>query len=180
MQFMLWLFRDPPPRRARAGFTLIELIVSLFVIGIATTIYMHFYAQSMELGRLSRDRQIAITIADEQLALLMRNPDRFVWDKDNPDASGLFRIRATADDPRAGVLATLPTSTLPMEEAFRRETNNFGQFRWKIFGKLGERGLIYEVTVDVSWEQSGKKQHTTLTGAVSRGKVEPNWTEAPR
>lgn len=180
MQFVRRHSSDPPPRSRRAGFTLIELIVSLFVISVATTIFMHLYATSMDLGKLSRNRQIAVSIAEEQLGLLMQNPERFVWDKDNPDAAGLFRVRASADDPRAGVEAQLPSSTLPDEGAYQRETTVFDQFRWKAVGKLGARGLFYEVTVDVSWVQSGKNESVTLTGAVPRGKVEPNWTEAPK
>ncbi len=180
MQFVRRHSSDPPSRSRRAGFTLIELIVSLFVISVATTIFMHLYATSMDLGKLSRNRQIAVSIAEEQLGLLMRNPESFVWDKDNPDAAGLFRVRANADDPRAGVEAKLPSSTLPDESAYQRETTVFDQFRWKAVGKLGARGLFYEVTVDVSWVQSGKNESVTLTGAVPRGKVEPNWTEAPK
>ena len=181
MQFVHRHSSDPPSRSSRAGFTLIELIVSLFVISVATTIFMHLYATSMDLGKLSRNRQIAVSIAEEQLGLLMRNPESFVWDdKDNPDAAGLFRVRANADDPRAGVEATLLTSTLPDERAFQRESTVFSQFRWKAVGKLGARDQFYEVTVDVSWVQSGKNESITLTGAVPRGKIEPNWTEAPK
>lgn len=179
MQFVLRLFRDPPSRRARRGFTLIELIVSLFVISVATTIFMHLYARSIDLGKLSRNRQVALSIAEEQLGLLMKHPERYAWDKDNPDGAGLFRIRATANDPRAGMKVELPSSTLPEERAFQRESIVFDQFRWKAFGHLGARGQFYEVTVDVTWEQAGKPQSLSLTGAVSRGKVEPNWTEAP-
>lgn len=180
MQIVLRLFRDPPTRTSRAGFTLIELIVSLFVISVATTIFMKLYATSMDLGKLSRNRQIATSIAEEQLGLIMKDPARYVWEKDTADDAGFFRVRASADDPRAGVEATLPTSTLPDERAFQRETTVYNQFRWSAFGHLGTRGLVYEVTVDVSWEQAGKRESVALTGAVSRGKIEPNWTEAPR
>jgi len=178
MQFVFCLFRDPPPRTARAGFTLIELIVSIFVISVATTIFMHLYATSIDLGKLSRNRSIAVGLAEEQLGLVMREPTNFVWDFANPDSAGFFRIRAAEGDPRAGAVTPLPKSTLPAEPAFQRESNVFDQFRWKAIGKLGARGLFYEVTVDVHWEQAGKAESITLTGAVPRGRVEPGWTES--
>lgn len=178
MQFVLRLFRDPPARTARAGFTLIELIVSLFVIGVATTIFMHLYAASIDLGKLSRNRSIAVGVAEEQLGLIMREPSNFVWDYANPDSAGFFRIRAAADDPRAGVVAPLPKATLPADAAFQRESIVFNQFRWKAIGKLAERGNFHEVTVDVHWEQAGKAQSITISGAVPRGRVEPGWSES--
>ena len=177
MQFVCRVFRDPPPRCSRAGFTLIELIVALFVISVATTIFMHLYATSIDLGKLSRNRTVAVAIAEEQLGLIMREPGNFAWDQANPDAAGYFRIRATTDDPRAGVEAVLPKATLPDESAFTRETNVFSQFRWKAIGKLGTRGLFYEVTTDVHWEQAGKPQSITISGVVPRGRVEPGWSE---
>lgn len=177
MQFVRRVFPDPPPRSSRAGFTLIELIVALFVIGVATTIFMHLYATSMDLGKLSRNRTVAVGIAEEQLGLIMRNPAKFVWEKDKADGAGFFRVRATADDPRSGMKAELPKATLPDEGAFSRETNVFDQFRWKAIAKPGQRDLYYEVTVDVHWEQAGKQQSITLSGAVPRGSVEPGWSE---
>lgn len=178
MQFVLRLFRDPPSRTSRAGFTLIELIVSLFVISVATTIFMHLYATSIDLGKLSRNRSIAVTVAEEQLGLIMREPTNFLWDHANPDSAGHFRIRAAEGDPRAGVVPSLPKSTLPVDSAFNRESTVFEQFRWKAIGKLGARGLFYEVVVDVHWEQAGKPHSITLSGAVPRGRVEPGWSES--
>lgn len=177
MQFVLRVFRDSPPRTSRAGFTLIELIVSLFVISVATTIFMHLYATSIDFGKLSRNRTVAIAIAEEQLGLMMREPGNFVWDSANTDSAGFFRVRATADDPRAGVEAPLPKATLPDETAYRRESVVFGQFRWKAIAKLGGMDNFYVVTVDVHWEQAGKAQSITISGVVPRGRVEPGWSE---
>lgn len=177
MQFVLRLFRDPPPRSGRAGFTLIELIVSLLVISVATTIFMHLYASSIDLGKLSRNRSVAVAIAEEQLGLMMREPGLFVWDYGNPNAEGYFRIRAEENDPRAGVVAALPKATIPEDAAFKRESVVFDQFRWKAIGKLGARGLFHEVTVAVHWTQAGKGESITMTGAVPRGRVEPGWSE---
>lgn len=138
MQFVRRHSSDPPSRSRRAGFTLIELIVSLFVISVATTIFMHLYATSMDLGKLSRNRQIAVSIAEEQLGLLMRNPELRLGQR-QPRRGWSLRVRANADDPRAGVEAKLPSSTLPDESAYQRETTVFDQFRWKAVGKLGAR-----------------------------------------
>lgn len=179
MQIVFRPFRVVQSPRARSGFTLIELIVALSVIGVATTIFMKMYMTSMDFGKLSRDRQVALSIAEEQLSLLALDPSAYVWDLKNPNTEGIFRVRKEADEPRAGVIAVPPKALPPDLKAHELQANAYERFRWKLFGKLGEGGLIYEVFADVQWDRPGRgrAEHITLTGAVSRSKVEPGWTE---
>jgi len=177
MEFVIRSPLGPCPRVRRAGFTLIELLVAIVVVGIATTIFMQMYTASMNLGKLARNRQVALSVAEGQLDLLAINPGAYQWDTANPNNDGIFRIRQSSEDPRAGLKVEHPKVPPFDDSASKREGNVFDQYRWKAFGKLGERGLYYEIFVDVSWTQAGRDEHIVLTGAVARGQVEPGWAE---
>jgi len=177
MQFVIRPLRVPRSGGSRAGFTLIEMLVALSVVGVATTIFMTMYMRSMDLGKLSRNREVALSLAESQLGLLVLNPKSYVWDTGAPNADGLFRIRVNEGDPRVGLPAE-PPAVMPFDKAARAHQQAvYDQFRWRAFGKLGPQGLFYEVFVDVYWQQQGRQRHITLTGAVGRGQVEPGWTQ---
>lgn len=180
MQFVFRPARVNSPSDSQSGFTLIELIVALSVMGLATTIFMQNYVLSMKLAKLSRDRQIALSIAEEQLSLLLMNPADYVWQQESANSDGVFRIRKEADEPVKGSLTTYPKAMPPDVQAYERQSKVYDQFRWKAFGKLGERGMVYEVFIDVQWERPDRSrdEHITLTGAVSRSKIEPGWSES--
>lgn len=177
MRFVLTPPRVPSSGASRAGFSLIELLVALSIIGVASTIFIQMYTISMDLGKLSRNRQVAVSVAGEQLNRLVMEPAAYVWETAEAGEDGVFRIRTEASEPRAGESPDTP-SVMPFEDSARRHQQNvYDQFRWRAFGKLGERGLFYEVFVDVYWEQAGRERHITLTGAVARSQVEPRWWE---
>lgn len=162
----------------RNGFTLIELIVALTVISVATTILIRLYMASTDLGIQAQYRELAASVAESQLAQMVSEPANFVWEHDRPDGAGLFRVKEDADDPRAGRKVLLPEVLLPYDASFERQTNVYDKFRWAAYGRVpSAASSIVEVTVDVHWKHAGKTEHIALTGAVPRSKVEPGWAE---
>jgi prepilin-type N-terminal cleavage/methylation domain-containing protein len=165
-------------RADRRGFTLIEMLVALTVIGVATTVMFDLYLASTNLGNLAQHRELAASIAENQLSQLIAVPDAYVWDHKNPGEQDLFRIKGSADDPRAGSKATLPSVLLSLDSSYTRQENLFDKFRWSVFGRLPDPASSYfEVTVNVHWKQVGKTENVALTGVVSRSKVDPTWAE---
>lgn len=177
MQFVIRPLRVPRSGASRAGFTLIEMLVALSVVGIASTLFLKMYTTSMDLGKLSRNREVALDAAESQLNLLIMNPADYQWDTAAANPEGLFRIRRDDSDPRAGWPIDVP-AVMPFDKTARAHQQTvYDQFRWRAFGKLAPQGLYYEVFVDVYWEQQGRQRHLTLTGAVARGRVDAAWKQ---
>ena len=160
----------------RRGFTLIELLAALTVISVATTILLRLYVASTDLGNLAQHREVAASIADAQLSQIIANSGDFVWDVQNPDGQGFFRVKATADDPRAGVKATLPNVLIPQDSSHAHQANFYDKFRWLAFARIPNAESAYvEVTVTARWTQSGREERVALTGVVPRTAVDPTW-----
>ncbi|MCC6145845.1 MAG: prepilin-type N-terminal cleavage/methylation domain-containing protein [Candidatus Hydrogenedentes bacterium] len=155
-----------------AGFTLIEVLVALAVLSVSIFIFVDLFVSSVQLGRNGRVRELAASIAEDQLQMLVSHPDRYRW-QPNPDSPhALFPVLTAEDEPRAGN-AVDPPGVLPIaQDAHARTKDQFDQFRWKVFARLADDGRSYELTTAVYWEEQGRDQVLTLTGAIPAGKVE--------
>lgn len=160
-------------RHGARGFTLLEVIVALAIIGFATQIFISLFNSSVELGVTARNRAIAARIAEDQLNAITRAPADFTWalPEDGP-GDALFPVRLGPDDPPAGNAPDLPAAMPPAEDAFRREEATLRKFRWQAFARLpNPNAAHYEVTVAVRWKEAARDQVVALTSAVPRAVV---------
>lgn len=166
-------FASSPKRfGARHGFTLLELMVALAVMGVAISVFIQLYNASLDFAKTSVNSRIATAIANEQLHLMQRHPERFLWNISAPGADERFAITLGPDEPKAGNPAVLP-SAMPAEvAAVAREEARHSNFRWKAFGELRHNAAYYETTVVVRWTESGREKTLALTSAVTRDKVD--------
>jgi prepilin-type N-terminal cleavage/methylation domain-containing protein len=164
------LFPPVAGRRRQAGFTLMELIVALAVISVAATVYFSFYASSLMIGRTAKNRTVAMQLAEAQLHVIQRHPDRFLWQTPETPDNGRFPVLLAENDPPAGNPVS-PPAILPVEErARRREEALYDRFRWKAWGRIPapECGF-YELTVVISWEEAQREEIIALTSTVPGG-----------
>ena len=155
-----------------SGFTLLELMVALAVMGVGVSIFIQLYSASLDFAKTSVNSRIATAIANEQLHVMQRHPERFLWNISAPGADERFEITLGPDDPKAGNPATLP-SVMPAEiAAVAREESRHSNFRWKAFGELRHNASYYETTVVVRWTESGREKTLAMTSAVTRDKVD--------
>ncbi|MBI2423786.1 MAG: prepilin-type N-terminal cleavage/methylation domain-containing protein [Candidatus Hydrogenedentes bacterium] len=156
---------------SRQGFSLLELLVALAVLGVATTIFIRLYSLSTDFARVARNRTVAAAIAEEQLARLRMNPDQFQWQIPEPVSSEVFGI-LVPEEPPAGNEAA-PGKAMPPELKAKEDTETLYQsFRWKAFGRIPEPNAAFvEVTVAVYWTQSGRPESLALSTALMRRAV---------
>ena len=164
----------PGTRPNDSGFTLLEVLAALAVLGIASGIFASLFIASMNLGHLNQSRSIATSLAEEQLILIRDNPKGFSWPKLSTLEVGQFGPVTLADPTGTGLASTDPPETMPFElPAFQRERNFYAQFSWEAHARLPQQDAGYvEIVVAIRWLEKGKPQSVTLTSAVPRSLVE--------
>ena len=154
----------------RAGFTLLEMLVALAVISVATGVIIRLFNASLDASSASRHQRVAAGIAEEMLQTLTAHPERFVWDKARGPELGGITMKGASD-------ARLPVATpsvLPVAPAAAaRSESLYRQLSCEAYGRVpGEHAPYYEVTVVVRWNEGGRPRLVALTGAAPRACVE--------
>ena len=158
-------------RRADDGFTLVEVIVSIMVVGIVMGALTAFFVSGMSLTRMQGGRQVAVQLAVDAVerarklepASLLRGRDQQSVDTQwaNPiagvDLSGLRKVYDPAAASGAGASATLPTShhTVTLDGVSYRQNWYVGACWQPQGGGACSTGShyaeMYRVIVAVTW-----------------------------
>ncbi len=160
------------------GFSLIELITALAVVGVASTIFVSLLNQGMGLGRSARNRTIAVHLAEAQLGALQQHPERFLWPAALP---GQDRFPVTSMEPNLqGYTPVAPPSVFPTDQRSRaRETAIYEDFSWQAYGRFATDDAPYcELSVEIHWTESGRDRAFVLTSAMPRSASEIPWSQA--
>ncbi len=170
-------------RRRKAGFTLLELVLALAILGLAVTLMLSLFFRSTELGDTVRNRTLAAELAETQLAAILATPEYFTWrlPADRPlhalGSTALFPVTPLGSE--AGPDETYPwrpPSVLPVQDAqAAQDTARYEQFRWRAFvaapggpyAAYPTPGYAYlELSVAVQWEEAGRTRQWVYTSAV--------------
>lgn len=156
--------------RRRAGFTLLELLTALIVLGVASTVLLKMFTSSQSLAKSARSHEIAGDLAQEYLTLIESRPDLFVW----PDFTDTQPGTAEALKPRDGgpvaALTIDPPATLPLtRRAHDREADAYRDFSWsaEAIAPAADAQFV-AVTVQVAWELEGRVRQFTMGSVVPR------------
>lgn len=158
------------PRRCRAGFTLLELITALAVLGVASTIFIRLYTSSQQLAKASRTHEVAAAIAQEYLTLIEVHPELFVWPNyaEHPNGASLD-IRPRENSPVEGNFVDTPTAMPIARRAYERERALYTDYTWAATARLPKPDAQYvEVTVEITWTLQGRLRRFLLTSTVPR------------
>ena len=150
-------------RSNRAGFTIVEVVVSLAVLSVATYIAVSLYSSGYSFAEAGRNTGIAVELAETRLAELSATPAAFTW----PSLGAGEFAEITPTDPNS---ASYVPDVLPTDRRFGlRARNTYEQFTVRSFGRLPEEQAAYaEVVILVSWENQGRERHYTLTSVLPR------------
>lgn len=159
--------------RARRGFTLLELLTSLMVMGVASTILLKMFLSSASLAKTSATHEIAADLAQEYSTLLQARPELFTWPnfaEVKPGESAEIK----AKDVNAVPNSAEPPAALPLlRRAHDRDIGAYRDYTWKANGRLPAPDAQYvAVTVEVQWEMEGRIRQFDLETAIPRSAVE--------
>ena len=153
----------------KRGFTLVEILVALAVVGMGATIFISVFSSALDLARSSRSKTAAASIAEEQLDAIVRHPGQYRCALNGAKAGDQLPIvpRGTEGDKPRGVA---PPSVMPADAvASRREMNFYERFRWQAYAKApAAESPFVEVTVAVRWKEAGRDQTLALTTSAHR------------
>jgi prepilin-type N-terminal cleavage/methylation domain-containing protein len=160
--------------RTRSGFTLLEVLVALGVVSIATWIFISLFVSSLSFANLSRTHRVAAGLAEEQLAQAVRNPGELAW----PDAATLepgkpVPLKLKASDVAGPYPIDAPKAKALNPRVGNREQNFYSAFTWQPFAVLPAADAPYlELIAVVRWNIEGKDYSLSLTSAVPRTQLE--------
>lgn len=159
--------RNGVGRRRAAGFTLIEVLVALVVMSVATYVILSLFSTSVSLGREDRSRRAAYGIAEARLADCAIDPSRYEWPNSDALASGdLVEVKArgnAAANPN-GEMSAIPATVPTYPAAADREREFYGKFTSSVYARSIEGAPnVYAITAVVRWTQEGRKQSVSLT-----------------
>jgi prepilin-type N-terminal cleavage/methylation domain-containing protein len=159
--------------RARAGFTLLELLTALIVLGIASTILLKMFLSSQTLAKAGRTHEIAADLAQEFVTLLQDRPELFLWPSFLDEKPGTaLPIKALPEGPLASAIAEPPASLPLLRRAHDREEGTYRNFSWSATGRLPAAESNYvELNITVVWELEGRLRQFMLTSATPRPAV---------
>jgi len=159
-------------RRAhgRAGFTLLELLTALVVLGIASTVLLKMFTSSQSLAKSARSHEIAGDLAQEYLILIESRPDLFTWPDFADSQPGVPQTIKPREGGPIQALTSEPPAALPLlRRANERESGAYRDFTWTAQAALPSADAQYvDVTVQVAWELEGRLRQFTLGSVVPR------------
>lgn len=169
----LWISRRARKTR-RAGFTLLELLTALAVLGVAATIFLRLFSSSASLAATSLSHEVALNLAEEHLAAIQSSPERFAWPDLEDAASG--KIQPIKPIESGGVeesFTTPPAATPTVRRAYNRDRRLYHDFSWEAFAVLPEGDAHYvEIIVEISWTDEGRLRRFSLASVVPRSFAE--------
>jgi prepilin-type N-terminal cleavage/methylation domain-containing protein len=161
-------------KQQAGGFTLIEILVALAIVGVATYIIISLFSSAFSLAQNNRARRVAGALAEGQLADLMRNPAKYAWpDLKAAKVGELSEVSVRGETDKGGRVFDAP-SVMPIDKrAFNREQSFYGKFSWDAYVKLPKENVPHaELTVVVRWRSQGRSDAFALTSCVPRSVME--------
>ena len=153
-------------RPADHGFTLLEIIVALVVIGMATSIFLSMYYSSLALADVNRSQIVAARLAEEFLAEIKANPESYTWPEYDAVAGDSYVLPLST----AQRIITPPEAKPPYERAFRRERNFYTEFQREARVIVPAKDAPYmTILVQIQWTVDGRNQYFLLTSALPFG-----------
>ncbi len=151
-----------------AGFTLVELLTALVVMGVAISIFISLYVASLDMAETRRLEGVAAKLAEEQMVAVQANPAAYKWPKFVAEGPGKL-IKLQDAQGKGEAPAAMPT----VERARNREKNLYEDCTWEVLARLPQETSAYvEIVVVIRWESKGKPRVFTLSSTVPRGVTE--------
>jgi prepilin-type N-terminal cleavage/methylation domain-containing protein len=149
-----------PIRCARRGFTLIEVMAAVLVLGLLYTVLAGAAMRGLRSEGTDRRRAEAAMIADRELSALQQELAGGAPFEDGPSERDQDPFTIRLDVERADVLAMLPA---PLHESVAREADPKAP---SVLHDERGQSRLHRITVSVEWDEAGESDHVERTTYV--------------
>jgi prepilin-type N-terminal cleavage/methylation domain-containing protein len=174
LQFPAGRLRPGAGQRREGGFTLVEVIVAIGIVAVATNVIISWFFISVDVTTDSRSRMAAAWLAEEQLSAIQLNPGDYVWPTPEDYAAGGFHLVNPRDDESSLIHAVeTPSAMPPDDQAYRRESNFYDKYSWTAYSRLPDPDAYHvETVVVIQWRQGARDRVFSLSSVIPRTEVE--------
>ncbi|MCX5758557.1 MAG: prepilin-type N-terminal cleavage/methylation domain-containing protein [Candidatus Hydrogenedentes bacterium] len=152
-----------------SGFTLMEVLVAIVVMGVGITVFISLFGSSLALAQSNRYQTVAAQLAGECLQAVVCAPERYDWHLNPADPGALTVVTAPGESPETRHPVSLP-ATLPTDRRSNlRDVNLYKQFSWQAYARIPKPDAGYvELTIAIRWIEQGRERVFALTSCVPR------------
>lgn len=156
--------------RSQAGFTIIELLTALVVMGVGTTVLFQLYLSSSDLAESSMDHEVAADIAQEYLTTIQARPEWFIWpDYDSAENGEPIELKPLEGAPISNDTVDSPSTRPNVPRAYNRDRALYADFDWIAYTRRPNPQSNYvEILVEVTWTDDQRVRPLYHTGAMAR------------
>jgi prepilin-type N-terminal cleavage/methylation domain-containing protein len=163
------------PSLRRGGFTLIEILVALGVIGVGITILFKTYTSSLSVSTSNQQNIVASSVAEEYMNELRIHPELFIWPNysDTTSNEGFHTIGRKNGNKSPIVVVEPPTAVGTIPKDNQRDKDLYGEYTWAAYARLNADSDDYaEVMVEISWSDKNRDRKLCLTSLFPRKDAE--------
>lgn len=157
-----------------AGFTILEMLVALTVLGVATFILITMFLMSLSYDSHSRYMKVATNGAESVAAQILATPEDYVWPTQEQLQSGgsvALELKDTEKDPIHRLMAPSVLPTIPARA--QQITDDYERFRWFAYARQpasveqgGATPPYLEVEVVIRWSEAELPYYFSVVSTI--------------
>ncbi len=156
--------------RSNDGFTIVEVLAAIVVMGIATSVFFSLFSASLSLANSSKSQYAASRLAEEHMASIVMAPENYAWPRyDDADYGQRHALARKGEDAVVVVGAVHPSVAPTQRRATERDAAFYNDFTTESYAVLAsEDDNHVQVIVVVRWMLDGREQRFSLTSCLPR------------
>lgn len=160
-------------KRCERGFTLLEMLAAIVVMGVAVSIFFQLYISAVSLEESSSKSQTAARVAEETLTAIKTNPTAYEWPRyEEAEAGALLPLYLRGQSTQVAQVAQ-PSEKPPDRRSNERTMAHYSNMTTETYTSVPTADANHAlVVVVVVWNVEGRREAFSLSTTVPRSVTE--------